>query len=323
MPPKTRPTQDPSGHVCFDAAQSAFFQKVQNRAERIEAARTHGVLVYPPQRNPLRAEKTPRKKDHKCFNFSIPEGPKDLKAWDRWEYPTLDFGLMGKFRSQKHIYDNYMAKHSDYQNKKADFIEQENAGRGLGSRGEGPGQGGAQGVALRRDQGGDGSNKRSAAYEAFENDAKNRLPPKLALPAPQDAVPEHDPGATKISQFRMVGPINPEALAKWRAKRAADFVTKQKHPLDPPTARELAERPFVVATVKTNPSLQPEELPEPGAGKVTKIRAPVNKYAAAPEVDTARMQQSLGSLMAALARTEDEISRTELKLALKNKQKSF
>ena len=312
MPGKTKPAQDASGHVSYDSAQTQFHRMVQRRAERIEVARQYGLLEHKPSRNPLRAEKTPRGKEYKCFNFSIPEGPADLKAWDRWDYPTIDFGLMGKFRSQKHVYENYMGKHSDYQSKMADFRskgpaspDKEQAPAGLWNEATGP---------------------RDASYDAFESEHRQQqqqqqqqrqLPPKLPLPTQREPEPL---GPFKISDFKMVAGINPEAIAKWRAKRAADFVTTQKHPLDPPTARELAERPFVVSTVKAGALPSSESPTKP---KVVKLHPPPNKYATPAVVDTARLQQSLGSLMSELRRTQDDISRSELKLALKNKQKSY
>lgn len=294
---------------------------VQRRAERIEVARQYGMLEHKPSRNPLRAEKTPRGKEYKCFDFGIPEGPADLKAWDRWDYPSIDFGLMGKFRSQQHVYENYMGKHSDYQNKLAEFRSKGPVSSGQDQQQQGPSPGGLWSETSRQ--------HRDASYEAFENEHKQQahqrgqLPPKLPLPTQREPEPQ---GPFKISDFKMVAGLNPEAIAKWRAKRAADFVTTQKHPLDPPTARELAERPFVVSTIKTNALPSSESPPKPGGGKVSKIRPAPNKFAAlaAPAVvDTARLQQSLGSLMSELQRTQDEISRGELKLALKNKQKSY
>ena len=120
----------------------------------------------------------------------------------------------------------------------------------------------------------------------------------------------------------MIAEINPEALAKWRAKRAADFVTKQKHPLDPPTSRELLERPFVVTI--------PRGKPEPKApNEVRKIYVAPSKFGignytsggggGGPEVNTGRLQESLSQLMGELARTESEIERNQLKLGLKGK----
>ena len=67
-PPKSIPwnkeRQDLSGHVCFDNELYEFYRTSELRANRIERARMDGTLKIQPSRNPLRAEKTPRKEFH-------------------------------------------------------------------------------------------------------------------------------------------------------------------------------------------------------------------------------------------------------------------
>lgn len=335
MPGKTKPTVDPSGHVTYNSQQAKFYQMVQNRSERIEAARNHGVLEYKPSRNPLRAEKTPRSKDHKCFNFSIPEGRKDLKDWERWQYPEIDFGLMGKFRSQKHVYDTYMGKHEDYMRKLENFREEEKlattqrekepfkatqeamtSSRAIDPPGGLWGDEGNQKYDSARAsaRGNDTSRtNRECIFDELQTETSRVKQTRKKVPPIGQ---EPDTEKTTISNFRMIAGLNPEALAKWRAQRAAVFVTTQKHPLDPPTARELIERPFLVTYPRGG--VEPREHVE-----IRKIHKPINKYATEAVVNTARLQQGLGALMSELERTESEIERHELKLALKNKTKKY
>lgn len=61
-------------------------------------------------RNPLNAEKSPRRSD--AFVYRPPSAPAEP---ERWVYPDNDWGLMAKFRSQKQIYDAIYAKDKDYQ----------------------------------------------------------------------------------------------------------------------------------------------------------------------------------------------------------------
>ena len=370
-----------SGHVTYSAQQMAFYQMCQRRGERVEAKRNHGVLEYKKSRNPLRAEKTPRGKDYKCFDFSIPEGRKDLKDWERWEYPEMDFGLMGKFNTQKHIYQNYINKHEDYKRKLLEFEEStaiqqtelkklaEDAAR----RSEASSEVGASSQRSARvpgglwvDQdggGGSSSSRRTSRREgnALARDLTLNLDDMYSFDKSGESyarTARHNPGGGggkpgrkinvphlplgddvpsdslkgsphKISDFRMIAGINPEAVAKWRAKRAADFVTTQKHPLVPPTSRELVDKPFVVTIIR-------DKVEPKAPNEVRKVYPATSKFGSASfsgggsggggggggsarEVNTGRLRESLTHLMGELDRTDAEIERHQLKLALKAK----
>jgi hypothetical protein len=319
----------------------AFYKMVQNRAERIEAARNHGALEYKPSRNPMRAEKTPRPKDYRCFDFSIPTGRKDLKEWERWEYPEIDMGLMGKFKSQQHTYESFISQHNDYKRKlaekqiedKAKELEEEQRKGDATQRAALEASKAARSVLPPKGLWGSDQQQGSSTTASlssllgdeynmlFGTDTKKmtkkgtqgkRVP---RLPLGSDDNPD-SPTRLKISEYRMISGLTPEAVAKWRAKRAAEFVTKQKHPLDPPTARLLVDKPFVVTFPRGG--VEPKE-----PVSIKKIPPPANKYATEAVINTARLQDGLKSLMGELARTEMQLEREELKLALKNKTRTF
>mmetsp|Transcript_32043 Transcript_32043/g.54042 ORF Transcript_32043/g.54042 Transcript_32043/m.54042 type:complete len:395 (+) Transcript_32043:124-1308(+) len=110
MPPPAPRKENLSGHVCFDVPQTRFFQEVNRRVNRLEVARRYGMVEKARERNPLLAEKSPRNENIK-FDFDTPAAPADT---NRWAYPDSDWGLMAKFRSQKHIYDEIHRKEKEY-----------------------------------------------------------------------------------------------------------------------------------------------------------------------------------------------------------------
>jgi hypothetical protein len=79
-------------------------------SSRIERQREYGQLKQKPTRNPLRAEKTPRINYNGFDYFPPPAKPME----EKWVYPESDWGLMAKFGSQKHIYDEIIATEKDY-----------------------------------------------------------------------------------------------------------------------------------------------------------------------------------------------------------------
>jgi hypothetical protein len=103
MPGKTKPTHDLSGHVTMTSSQQGLFNEVNKRSHLIEYKRNAGTLIQRPYRNPVRAEKTPRKDWEQNFDFSIPKPPEEK---ERWILPDTDWGLMSKLNSQKKVYDH-------------------------------------------------------------------------------------------------------------------------------------------------------------------------------------------------------------------------
>jgi len=329
----------------MDVPQMMFQTMLRRRHERIEAKRAHGVLEFKPYRNPLAAQKTPRKDYLHNFDFSVPEGPKDLKNWDRWQYPNSDFGLMGKFQSQREIYQKYMQKDEEYQRAIAAMAEQ------------------AKQLDLQHQQEKLQMEQKPSARDNFpptsarlhDNNNKNNDNPPLGSARSSMTISSigggsggEDPAThtsrgrsvnkasddvsvlplleQKISGMKNLGARHPEVLAKWRAQRAAEFVVTQKHPLEPPTERELLERPFLpcgttVGNFGSKSSSGALQMTKPKKSNPSRNVNTMMMMSGGAEVNTGRMRESLGALMAELDKTENAIARTELKLALKNKSR--
>lgn len=204
-----------SGHVSYSTQQLAFYGMVDRRANKINVARKHGTLKYKADRNPMRAEKTPRKADNGCFDFSIPTGRKDLKDWHRWEYPDTDFGLMGKFNTQKERYSNYIGTLDDYKAsvKRAEIertamLEMEARERAEAEAAKLAASKYRQQTARSEEQ---YSERESTAETPFGLDDE------------------------KISNLQILGTVQPEVLAQWRAKRASKWLKDYPgNPLDNP-----------------------------------------------------------------------------------------
>lgn len=142
----------------------------------------------------------------------------------------------------------------------------------------------------------------------------SRMPPIEEKP-----VMEYD-----VATLKALGAMHPELLEKYRALRAADFVRKQSHLLDPPTHRSMSNedvfRPAGNAGASTVLRHPPKELtkgkrPPIGDGRQQSVRL--------EPVDTARIEANIGNLMDQLSKTQEEIERQELKIALKSKTKSY
>lgn len=80
----------------------------------------------------------------------------------------------------------------------------------------------------------------AAAARAAEKERsrKRRGNNNIMVLKPEPAPPK-DFYHTKISTFKVIGEEHkhPEVLAEWRAKRAADYVSKQTNALEPPPHR--------------------------------------------------------------------------------------
>lgn len=205
-----------SGHVSYSTQQLAFYGMVDRRANKINVARKHGTLKHKHERNPMRAEKTPRKPNDGHFDFSIPTGRKDLKDWHRWDYPETDFGLMGKFQTQKAKYANYIGTLDDYKEsvkraeiERARMLEQEARERREAEE--------ARLAALRT--GREATARSEDNYTARES-----------TPEPPFGLDDE-----RISNLHILGTVQPEVLAQWRAKRASKFLKSYPgNPLDNP-----------------------------------------------------------------------------------------
>lgn len=296
MPGKTG--IDRSGHITMTMNEVNFYNAIARKAERADFLRAHGLSTTSVVgRNPILAQKTPRKDS--SFDNSVPNAP---KSTERWHYPETDWGLMAKFRSQKHIYDKILSMEQEYKEKVLEFNERNNdekIGNDIKSS--------ARNVS---------SITITDSIDEIKSGRITERTPRVAS-SRKDSLLTYEPNQLfdhNISTFKVVGKSNPEILAKWRAKRAADFVLTQTHPLEPPTSRILSDKLFKPAGVAPDSFANKEFAKKKKGNTSSTVIGPV---------DTARLQEKLGSLMSALNQTESEIERQELKIALNNKAKTY
>ena len=291
---------DRSGHITMTMSEVNFYNAIARKAERADFLRAHGFAKSEVGRNPILAQKTPRKDGQ--FDNSVPEAPKQV---DRWHYPETDWGLMAKFRSQKPIYDKILSMEQEYKEKVQEFNEKNidveaSSGTIASSRN-------VNTITTTRD-----------SIDELKSGRLTERTSRTTTTSRKDSQLPYEPNKLydqNISTFKVVGRTNPEILAKWRAKRAADFVLTQTHPLEPPTSRILSDKLFKPAGVAPDVIVNKEFV---------KAKKRSHKPSTAIEpVDTARLQEKLGSLMSALNQTQSEIERQELKIALNNKEIVF
>ena len=217
-----------SGHVSHSTQTQNFHSMIERRVNKIEVMRKHGTLKHKAQRHPLRAEKTPRRDDLEKFDFSIPTGRKELKDFHRWDYPEVDFGLMGKFQTQKHKYDAFADTQKDYIEKMKSKAVAEKAQKEELERV-------AKEIAVA-------ANIPSARGSARE-DMSGRPQESARSSARSDV--SLDLHGQPIRDFRILGSVQPEVLAKFRAERAQEYLQQygaERHPLDPPPMRTVRHK---------------------------------------------------------------------------------
>jgi len=288
---------DRSGHITMTMSEVNFYNAIARKAERADLLRAHGLAKTEVGRNPILAQKTPRK--DRSFDNAVPEAPKQI---EKWHYPENDWGLMAKFRSQKHIYDKIFSMEQEYKEKVQEFNDR-NVSADKANNETIPSSRSVSSITARDSI---DDLKSGRTTERIIKATTSRK--ESQLPYEPNQLYDHS-----ISTFKVVGKTNPEILAKWRAKRAADFVLTQTHPLEPPTSRMLSDKLFKPAGV----------APEEFNTKEFKAKRRSKSSTVVQPVDTARLQEKLGSLMSALDQTQGEIEKQELKIALNNKVKSY
>lgn len=122
----------------------------------------------------------------------------------------------------------------------------------------------------------------------------------------------------KVSSLKSLRSSNPEILEKWRAKRAASYVVTQKHPLEPPTQRELTSKPFKPSGSLSTDSAGEAVVVPRASGKSGNSK---RRGTGDGPLESSRMRGSLGPLLDALKKTEADIERQELKIALNKAKK--
>lgn len=326
--------QNPSGHIFFDNAMSGALKLSEKRINRITRQHETGTMKFKLERNPIRAEATPRQEWKIGYDSSIPCKEREP---DKWNYPESDWGLMSKFRSQKTIYDEIYEKQANYKKEVESFKElKANNERKILEEKKREIERGAIKEKWREFEDPDTvkivSQHLLTGYEdeSLLDDA-NRLPSAgghkakhrkadiaklLSLHRDIGPIDTTKPvNKYNISQIKGLKDTNPELLGEWRSERAAKYVNKQTNPVAQPPARELTTEPFrpcgkKVAKPRTLAGLDSSGKKIPGTGTYGGVGAH-----AAGGMDTQQLQTMLQD-------TEAQIERQKLVIGL-NQPKRF
>ena len=331
--------QDPSGHISMDTSESAFFDRIQKRFAQIELAKQSGTMKYAAYRNPLRGEKTPRKDWLINYDYSIPPLPDHMKKEEKWVYPDSDWGIMGKFASQKPVYQSIYDREQNMKNMIEAFRASKAVQSQEGDTTERTGDG-RSGSSINNNNNMNSSREYTkdttgteftrTDYYAGSSDSTPRHSARLGAD-PRRIVDEYAPATAsanallstqKVSSLKSLSTSNPEILAKWRATRAASYVVKQKHPLEPPIQRDLTSRPFKPSgTLTTDSSGEVVIAAIRGGRKEGRSKRGGGAGGSSGPIESSRTGGSLGPLLDALKKTESEIERQELLIALSKAKK--
>mmetsp|Transcript_12267 Transcript_12267/g.18589 ORF Transcript_12267/g.18589 Transcript_12267/m.18589 type:complete len:293 (-) Transcript_12267:166-1044(-) len=275
---------------------------------------TPRIIKARENRNPILAEKTPRTVyQSKKWNYDIPKGPEEKR---RWVEPIKEDSIISMFDSVKDKVaaerlreEAYEARMKEFERKQSLPQEPQVSTRST-SRSSHP----CDSTRI-----GSGRTARTETNRTGREDYEQqsgRMP----------SVREKSLSDFPVGALMTMQKERPEVLAKRRAERAAKFVQSLKHPLDPPDHQSMSSRvPFRPGGTST---LLPTSDTKPkgnGGGKYkTKTATTATGIAvSARDVDTARMKESLKSLVDALENTEQEIARQDLKIALSKKVKTY
>lgn len=143
---------------------------------------------------------------------------------------------------------------------------------------------------------------------------------------------EKDLTTFPMSALQSMGHEHPDILAKARAQRAVKYVTTLKNPLVPPAYNSVSSRqgffPAGTNTLHTTPAAAAASVAEKKKqsqrlSNSQNARSSGKIVATSRDVDTSRLKESLNSLVEELAKTDAQIARQELKIALAPKVKTF
>ena len=297
-----------SGHVSYTTQQLAFYGMVDRRIEKQAAMRKSGMIEVKNGRNPLRAERTPRREDYGHFDYSIPTGRKELKnTFDKWSYPETDNGLMGMFQSQKYKYENSANTLHEFKMK----LESEERGKHH--------QAEASAEQQRRER------EAILAQRTAQNicTARSEILDPGPTPRTLARAAEGNLSQQSITNFRILANDNPEVLEKWRAERAAKYLMKTKKPLDPPHKRKLMHnKPMFPSGYfhDQEPDYADRNYSPPKAHH--KVRGALVPHGKNKGEDIKTMKASLTDLLSSLDTTEKELERQKLTLNLNARKKA-
>jgi hypothetical protein len=302
MPGKTKPTKDLSGHVALNAEEAHFYSRMEAKRLSIERARFNGTLKFPPTRNPLLSEKTPREmkvKYGKEWNFDPGKAPTPR---ERWIYPEHNDTIMSKFRSQRKIF----ATQAGWENT---FKDQVNSFNDNETKLAAEAKAAAEAVIAEEE-----------ALLSTRADVMNSARSNIsALTDRSTCISMREPPEKHMNTTAMkhLARENPELLARIRAEKAAKYVSGLAKPIYPPTYRDMNARDIFkpAGTVKMK-----------DVNMEKKEKKKVRRQVSSREeecFDTARLKSNLGHLMEQLEATNNQLAKQELKVALNTKTKGY
>ena len=264
-------------------------------------------------RNPILAEKTPRTHyQTKKWKYDVPKGEEPKS---RWKEPEKEDSIVASFGSVKHKVALEKEREEAYLERIRKFEESQKYAAMASSRGgessrfiEGTARTGTGRMDTSRFE-----TVRSGTTTSREETERS------ARPATQREVPL---SSIPLAAMRSLQTDHPEILRKMRAERAATYVNSLKNPLQPPDKASMSSR----GEFRPGGSLKHSEaVLQRGKHKTSSgdVRPSPTIVVTARDVDTARMKESLSSLVTALEDTNQEIARQNLKIALSKKVKTF
>lgn len=256
------------------------------------------------------AEKTPRTHYQKTkWTYDVPEGEKPKKRWNEPDHEDSIVSMFGsvkdkvaKEKERERQYEERIRKFEESKKLEAEGIVSSRAIRS--ARETGRSSRGVEGYDTNR----------SEMPSITERSETGRLPTDRP-PTKQETSLLNIP----VSAMMSMQVEHPEILAKMRAERAAKFVGSLKNPLEPPDKASMSSRDCF----RPGGSLKHKDAILNKSASKGKVKPTATVVLSARDVDTSRMKESLGHLVAALESTDQEIARQNLKIALSKKVKTF
>eukprot|EP01041_Mallomonas_annulata_P008614 gene8614-17775_t len=295
-----------NGHKCFTNNETAFYTKEYiEKANRIEMARMSGQIVYPNRRNPILGEKSARK-DYKDWDFKPPEveSAKTHRLDNGQEYP-----LIANFKTQKQKFIDEAEKRQQLKQTIQDFY-QSNKNSDNEIKNESNNTSRSHQMNTTRSQQNDEqytsrtnqsniNNTSMSTSRTNQSNSTSRLD-TIGEDCQTTARKPHlnlNPTLTdmKVSTFKSLAEDHPEILAKYRAERAAKFVTNEQ-------GKEIK---------KTYGNFQSAPLSN---------RSSSSRNRCSTALETSRMKEQLDVITHELEKTNEQIARQQLKIGLKSKK---
>lgn len=287
-------------------------------------------------RNPLGCERTPRThfQEEPKWCYAVPPGE---EFEDKWKYDQVDRPLMENFESlrSKVAGDDARVKAQEARIKAFHDTKAMLAAQSTKDSVRESARSSARGSA-RSSVGGEDTG-RSLASSRMSDSARHemgssRVPASNTgrstcrsdnpfASARNSSRSQKDLSSFPASSLKGLQHDHPEVLAKMRAQRASKYVTSLANPLIPPSYNSISSRQgFFPAGTNT---LHPVPSDDDKKNKKNKKKDSGKILVTSRNLDTAEMKESLNLLVSELAKTDSQIVRQELKIALAPKVKTF